>query len=205
MNFSSITEQLNQFIISSREHLPLTLIMIGVLWAIQVLNTLLGGRLNALGIYPRRLYGLPGIIFAPFLHGGFEHVFFNSIPLFILLNLLLLDPMSEFILVLVSIAVLGGFLTWLFGRRAIHIGASSLVMGLWGFFLFEAILRPGVNTIIVAFVIVYFLGGMFFLNLFPSDAKTSWEGHVFGCVAGVATAYGLPWLLQVLGEYHLFG
>jgi membrane associated rhomboid family serine protease len=187
--------QLNQLVISSRDNLPITLIMIGLLYAIQVLNTLLNGALNILGIHPRKLIGLPGIILAPFLHGNFEHLFFNTIPLFILLNVLLIYPMNEFVIILVSITVIGGALTWLFGRNAIHIGASGLIMGLWGFFLVGAIFHPSAVTIIVAVLILYYLGGLF-LNLLPSDASTSWEGHVFGFIGGVAVAYGLPWLMQ---------
>ena len=42
------------------------------LWIVFLINNLiLGGRLTDHGIIPRRLSGLPGIMWAPFLHGSF--------------------------------------------------------------------------------------------------------------------------------------
>ena len=62
-----------------------------VLWAVHFINWLLGYRLSLLGIYPRSAHGLLGIIFSPFLHGNIGHLVFNSIPLFFLANLVLLQ------------------------------------------------------------------------------------------------------------------
>lgn len=46
-----------------------------------VFQNLWRGGLDVFGILPRQLLGLRGIFFAPFLHGGFQHLVTNSIPL----------------------------------------------------------------------------------------------------------------------------
>ena len=105
------------------------------LWLMQLVNWALDYRLNILGIYPRSWHGLVGIVFSPFLHGGFNHVFFNSVILFVLANFVLLGGRTEFYQVSITIFLLGGFAVWLFGRKAIHIGASGVVMGYLGYLL----------------------------------------------------------------------
>src|SRR5690606_2972312 len=97
-------------------------------------------RLNIFGIYPRKIPGIIGIVFSPFLHGSAQHLFFNSIPLVVLAALILVKGHLYFYEVTIWIAVFSGVLTWLFGRSAFHIGASSVIMGYWGFLLFEAVI-----------------------------------------------------------------
>ena len=53
---------------------------LAVFWAVFVVNSLLGGSLLSLGVIPRTTIGLRGILFAPFLHGSFNHIAANSIP-----------------------------------------------------------------------------------------------------------------------------
>jgi membrane associated rhomboid family serine protease len=156
--------------------------------------------LNILGIWPRKLLGLPGIIFSPFLHGDFNHLFFNSIPLFIMASFVLLNGMRVFICVSVIIMILGGFCTWLIGRRGVHIGASSVIMGYWGYLLIEAYKHPTVISIALAIVCLYYFGGLA-LNLFPTKVKSSWEGHFFGFAAGLVAAYATPSILALGSAY----
>ena len=180
--------QLQALLATIETNLPATLIIILGLWLIQLINVLVGYRLNLIGIYPRHLFGLIGIPFFSFLHGGFNHLFFNSIPLFVLINFLLIDGINKFINLTISIIVLSGTAIWLFGRRAIHIGASCLVMGYWGFLLIDAYQHPSILSVILAVVCLYYFGGLFF-SVFPSEEKVSWEGHLFGLLAGLATNY----------------
>lgn len=166
-------------------NLPISLTIIGILWIVQIFNILLGYRLNYLGIYPRHLLGLPGIAFSPFLHGSFNHLFFNSIPLFILINFMLLAGWAQFVNVSLIIIILSGSLTWLFARPAIHVGASSVVMGYWGYLLITAYYHPSVLSLVLGVLCLYYLGGLFF-SIFPSEESVSWEGHVFGLLSGFA-------------------
>src|SRR3989338_8493449 len=73
----------------TQSHLVLTLGFIGILYAIQILNVLVGYRLNVLGIWPRHFFGLIGIPFSPLLHGNFQHLILNTLPLFVFSNFIL--------------------------------------------------------------------------------------------------------------------
>ena len=166
-------------------------VLLLILWAIHIVNSALNYRLNVLGIYPRRPQGLMGIVFSPVLHGNYAHITFNSIPFFFLTDFLLVSGTRQFYLISACIMLLSGFATWCVGRKAIHIGASSLILGYFGYLLTNAILHPNGSTIIIAIFTVYYFGSLIF-NLFPTDVKTSWEGHLFGFLAGIATVYLLP-------------
>lgn len=170
-------------------NLPFVLSILGLLWLVQCVNALLGYRLNYLGIYPRSFFGLVGIVCSPFLHGNFNHLFFNSIPLFVLMSLVLVYGTTAFLHITGTIIVFSGAATWLLGRRAIHIGASNLIMGYWSFLLTLAISQHSTMTLILGAVCVYYLGGLV-TGLVPTDKSVSWEGHVFGFIAGILVAYG---------------
>ncbi|HEX4045708.1 MAG TPA: rhomboid family intramembrane serine protease, partial [Gammaproteobacteria bacterium] len=86
------------------------------------------------------------------------------------------------------IIVLGGFGTWLIGRRGTHIGASGVIMGYWAYLLFYAYQYPTAVSVALAAVCLYYFGGLF-LNLFPTQVKSSWEAHLCGFLAGLAAAY----------------
>ena len=171
-----------------RAHMPMALMLLGFLWAIQLVNALMNYRLNYLGIFPRHVSGLMGIVFAPFLHGSFNHLFFNSIPLFALSCFLLIKGTPAFVMISVIIIIFSGFGTWLFGRRGIHIGASSVIMGYFGFLLVNAYKHPSVMSFALGVLCVYYFGSLF-LSLFPQEERVSWEGHVIGFAAGILAVY----------------
>lgn len=170
------------------ENLPITLSFIGLLFAIQILNALIGYRLNLLGIWPRKIFGWIGIPFSPFLHGNFSHLFFNMLPLFIFSNLIMLQGLPVFLTASAWIIGLSGILIWLFARSGIHVGASALIMGYLGYLLIGIYYKPTALSFVVGATCFLYFGGML-TNLFPdSNRQISWEGHVFGFVAGIATA-----------------
>jgi membrane associated rhomboid family serine protease len=185
---SDITRSFAQIFASFQTHLPLLLIIIAILTAIQILNALLGYRLNNLGILPRSPRGLIGVITSPFLHGGFGHLFSNIIPLFILSALILVNGQRHFFDVTILIVLFSGIGVWLFGRHAMHVGASSVVMGYWGFVLATAYQQRSMVAILLAIICLYYLSWLIF-SLFPQDRKVSWEGHLLGFLAGLLTSY----------------
>ena len=170
-------------------NLPISAGFIGVLFGIQLINALCGYRLNTLGIWPRKPLGWIGIPFSPFLHGNFTHFIFNAVPLFAFSNFILLQGTRIFYAATVAIILLSGILIWLFGRRGIHVGASALIMGYLGFILVGVYYHPTALSIMVGGVCLFYFGGVL-MNLLPSqDKRVSWEGHVYGFLAGVITAY----------------
>ena len=166
----------------------LLLFIMGTLWGIQLLNMLCGYRLNVLGIYPRRFFGLRGIVFSPFLHGSVPHLFLNSIPLMVLMTLILVGGQGVFYSVSISIIAVSGLVTWMFGRSGFHVGASSIILGYWGFLLCDAFLKRSLIALILAGLCLYYFSSLIY-NLFPQGKGISWEGHLAGFLAGVATSY----------------
>lgn len=187
-------QQLQDTVASLQNNIPFLLILMAALWAIHLLNWLLHYRLNILGIYPRTWHGFIGIFCSPFLHGDFNHLFFNSIPLFILACFISLQGWQVFYCVSAIIILLGGFAVWLFGRPAIHVGASGLIMGYWSYLLLNTYRQPTLVGVVLGIVGLYYLGAGLALNLLPRE-RSSWEAHIFGFAAGIAAAYLCPLVL----------
>lgn len=193
----NISAELNAFIESSRAVMPLLLKIIGGLWALNLLNWATKSRFNLLGLIPRRIYGLPGIIFSPLLHADFTHLLFNTLPLFALSLFILSSGVTLYIEVTLIIWVVQGLLVWLFGRRGNHIGASGVISGYFAFVLAQAVERPSVTTLFVGGIALYYFGGIL-LSLFPTEERVSWEGHLFGFLAGIFTVFLLSGKFQAL-------
>ena len=164
--FESIADAAQQV----NQYLPLTAGFVGLLFAIHIINWILGYRLNVLGIWPRKTWGWLGIPFLPFLHGDFGHLIFNSVPLFIFSNLILLQGLNIFLTSTGIIIALGGILIWAFGRRGIHVGASALIMGYFGFIVMGIYQKPTPLAFVVGIVSVFYFSSMF-VNLLPSGDK----------------------------------
>lgn len=171
-----------------KQNALMAIIVVGVLWVIHVINFVLKYQLNSLGLFPRKIRGIPGIIFSPFLHGSFTHLFLNSIPLFVLLDFILMGGIHSAILVSVWIVLISGILLWLFGRKGNHIGASGLIMGYLAYLLINAIEHPSIKTVVLGIICLYYFGGLVF-SIFPKEERTSWEGHLFGFIAGIAVVF----------------
>ncbi|MDF1678001.1 MAG: rhomboid family intramembrane serine protease [Legionellaceae bacterium] len=159
-----------------------------ILWGVYFINLALGGVLLFLGITPRKLYGLPGILCAPFLHANFNHLFFNTIPLLVLSAFILVNGLPYFILVTLSITLLSGTLVWLFAKPGLHVGASGVITGYWGLLVIDIYQEGSATAIILGLVSLYYFAAIFF-GIFPTKKGVSWEGHLFGLIAGIATAF----------------
>src|SRR3974390_1673480 len=118
---------------SIREELSGGLLFVGTIWAVFFLS-LLFPSLHSFVVTPRTPPGLVGILAMPFLHVNLQHILGNTVPLLILLTLLAGSKARSWEIV-VDVALLGGGLLWLFGRTAIHVGASGLIFGLITFLI----------------------------------------------------------------------
>lgn len=187
--YYTIIEMVNQ----SKAGMPILFAMLGIIWGIFFLTLLSRNALLNLGIHPRRLIGLPGIVFSPFLHAGFNHIFFNSIPLFLLSNFLLITGFDYYFNVTFYLLFGSGILVWLVGRPAIHVGASSIITGYWSFLVMNAYHNGGIQSIILGAISFYYFAAIFF-GIFPTNKGVSWEGHLSGFISGIILNYTLVYL-----------
>ena len=162
-----------------------------VMWAVELVNLLLGHRLNVLGILPRTIAGVPGIALAPFLHYGIRHVLLNTMPLVILGWLVILHGPRAFLEVSLAIILVSGVSIWLLGRSGYHVGASGLIFGYFGFLVARGWYERSFSSILIAAVTIVLYGGIL-LGLLPIRASVSWEAHLFGLLAGILAARLVP-------------
>jgi len=188
--------ELDVFYASAQQQLPLMINIMLALWGFNILNWVIGSPFNQLGILPRTMQGLLGIFFAPILHANFNHLFFNSFPLFALALFILSQGLVLFLWVTTLIVLLSGTAVWLIGRWGNHIGASSLIAGYFGYLLASAYHNPTIISLFLGGVSIYYFGGIFF-SLFPTEEKVSWEGHLTGFLAGLATLYICQEILRI--------
>ena len=145
-------------------------------------------RLDAYGIVPRQIDGLSGVATAPFLHAGFGHLLANTFPLLILGALIAFKGFRRFVAVSLGVIVLGGLGLWVIGRDGVHVGASIVVFGYFGYLIAAAVFERRLRSIVLAAVATLLYGGLIW-GVLPSDSAISWEGHLSGLVAGVFIAW----------------
>lgn len=155
-----------------------------LLWAIELINSLLGRALNVYGVIPRTGIGLRGILFMPFLHGNFAHLAANTIPLIVLGWLIMLRKTSDFFTVSIVTMVVSGLGIWLTGApHSVHIGASGLIFGYLGFLLLRGYFERRISSIILSLTVGLVYGSLIW-GVLPSQPGISWQGHLFGLIGG---------------------
>ena len=171
--------------------LVIPLIIVALMWLVKVVEVSLGVDLGRYGVAPHTLRGLLGIFTLPFLHGSWEHLLSNTVPILVLGTALYYCYPSLANRVLLITYLASGLLTWCIGNPAsTHIGASAIVYGLNLFLIFSGFIR-GNRLLIVISLIMVFLYGSFIWGMIPSLAipqNISWEGHLSGAIIGVLLA-----------------
>ncbi|MEZ0338954.1 rhomboid family intramembrane serine protease [Mycobacterium sp. pV006] len=175
---------------------------VALLYVVEIIDTVLGNRLDQDGIRPLQTDGLWGILWAPLLHGGWPHLIANTVPALVLGFLMTLAGMGRFIAATAIIWVLGGFGTWLIGNIGVHcpyvgvqcttthIGASGLIFGWLTFLIVFGFFTRTVWEIVVGVIVALVYGGVL-LGVLPGTPGVSWQGHLAGAVAGLVAAYVL--------------
>ena len=173
------------------------LTFVALLYLVELIDQLMGGRLDSNGIRPLTSDGLWGIIFAPVLHASWQHLMANTVPLLVLGFLMTLAGLSRFVWATVIVWILGGFGTWLIGNVGSacgptdHIGASGLVFGWLTFLLVFGIFVRRFWDIVIGLVVLLAYGSVLLgaMPVLHQCGGVSWQGHLSGAVAGVAAAY----------------
>lgn len=164
-------------------------IVAAVLTGVQAVNSLTGYRMNEAGIRPRTLTGLWGILDAPLLHHGWPHLWANLVPLVVFGFLILIAGLRQFVAVTVLIWLLAGFGVWLTGAaHTVTVGASTLVFGWLSFLVLRGFFARRAAQIVLGVVLLALWGGIFF-GVLPGREGVSWQGHLFGAIAGALGAF----------------
>ena len=141
-------------------------ITIAIFWILELSDFFIfQGKLDIFGIIPRNPIGLRGLLFAPFLHGGFGHLLANTVPFLTLGWLTMIQETSDFYIVSIVTMIVGGLGVWLRGYFQKNLPSISLS------------------------IIVFVLYGGFVWGVLPSQPGVSWEGHLFGFLGGIIAAW----------------
>lgn len=165
---------------------------VALFWFLEAVDRLiLNGALDGFGIIPRTAVGLWGVFLAPFLHLGFAHVAANSIPFLVLGWFVMLNRQAAFWIVTGVTAVVSGLGVWLFApSNSVHLGASGLIFGYFGFLLLRGYFERSLRSITLALLVLFLYGGMIW-GVLPLRVGISWQGHLFGFIGGGLAAYWL--------------
>lgn len=162
--------------------------MAALMWLVEIVDEVAGGRLDRHGIEPRDPDGLDGIVFAPFLHGGFDHLIGNTIPFLVLGFAIALGGALRVAAVTAIVALVGGLGTWLIApENTVHIGASGIVFGYAAYLVARGAFTRSLLQIGLGVVVLVVWGTTLLQGLVPEDG-ISWQGHLFGAVGGVVAA-----------------
>lgn len=163
-------------------------VFVALIWLVKLFEFVTEIDLALLGVLPRTLKGFPGILFSPLIHGDWDHLLSNTLPFLILGFLLIYSYPKVALKVFVFIYLASGFMVWLIGREAYHIGASNLVYGFAFFLFFSGVFRKDIQSIAMSLLVVFMYGSIVW-GVLPLRWEISWEGHLMGGIAGAFIAY----------------
>ncbi|WBL21877.1 rhomboid family intramembrane serine protease [Zunongwangia sp. HRR-M8] len=193
---------------SSKENFQFTPGVIGyplafvlIIWIVFWAEVRFGFSLNHLGVFPRTLVGLRGVLFSPFIHSGIKHLFNNTIPLLVLSMALFYFYRSIRWKVLGYGFFLTGIVTWLIARPAFHIGASGIIYLLASFLFFKGIFSKHYRLVALSLIVVFLYGGLLWY-VTPIDPEISWEGHLSGLIVGLIFAFTFKKDIAISPKYR---
>ncbi len=158
-----------------------------IIWLVFWFEVRFGFKFSEFGVYPQTLSGLRGVILSPFIHGDIQHLYHNSIPLFVLSMAMFYFYKPIAWRVLLWGILVSGFLTWCIGRPSYHIGASGLIYVLVSFTFFKGVFAKHFRLIALSLLVVFLYGSMIWYTL-PIEEGISWEGHLSGLITGLLFA-----------------
>ena len=160
-----------------------------LLWVLEIVDTTVDHRLDQYGVEPRESDGLLGILFAPLLHAGWDHLSANTLPVLILGFLVLVSGIGRGLEATAIIWVVAGLGVWLVApSHTVHLGASVLIFGWLVYLMVRGIFTRRAGEIILGMVLFFLYGGLL-LGVLPGQPGVSWQGHLFGAIGGGLAAW----------------
>ena len=167
-----------------RPGLGLLVAWILIAWMVELVDKQTSFNLDQYGIEPRDLVGLRGVLLSPWLHGSWQHLLANTVTFLGLGVIMILVGGRRFLSITWYLVLLSGLGTWIIARGGVHIGASGLIYGYFGYILGRAIWERRILWIIFGILVAVIYGGMIG-GVLPGKAGISWEGHLAGLLGGV--------------------
>ncbi|MCE7006564.1 rhomboid family intramembrane serine protease [Kibdelosporangium philippinense] len=160
-----------------------------LLYLVELADVILPVDLDRWGILARSWSGLDGVIWAPLLHDGWSHLFSNTLPVVLFGFLAMAGGLGQWIAVTVTIWLVSGLGVWLTAPSGVvTVGASGIAFGWLAFLLVRGIFNRSLKQLAVAIVLFLYWGSTL-LGVLPGNPQISWQGHLFGALAGVLTAW----------------
>ena len=166
-------------------------VMAAIMWIVEIFDQISGDDLDQYGIQPRDVDSLPGIVAAPFLHAGFDHLIGNTIPFLILGAIIALGGATRVLLTTAIIILVAGLGTWLIGpTHSVHVGASGVVFGYAGYVIARGVFSRSLLELAIGALVVVLYSSTLLSALVPTQG-ISWQSHLFGGIGGVLAAWML--------------
>ncbi|MET0233602.1 MAG: rhomboid family intramembrane serine protease [Kibdelosporangium sp.] len=160
-----------------------------LMYLVELIDVALPVNLDRWGILARSWSGLDGVIWAPLLHAGWDHLLSNTLPVLLFGFLAMAGGLGQWIAVTVTIWLVSGLGVWLTAPSdVITVGASGIAFGWLAFLLVRGIFNRSLKQLAVA-VVLFLYWGSTLLGVLPGNPQISWQGHLFGALAGVLTAW----------------
>jgi len=181
---------------SSRARLPdrdydgfvVVFALVALMWVSEIVDTVVDHRLDGYGIEPRDVDGLTGVIAAPFLHGGFDHLIANTVPFLVMGLVIAFKGAIRVAAVTVIVGLVSGLGTWLVAPAdTVHVGASGVVFGYAAYLLSRGFFDRDLLGLAIGLVVGAIWGTALLGGLLPQEG-ISWQGHFFGAVGGILAA-----------------
>ncbi|MCC9195553.1 rhomboid family intramembrane serine protease [Arthrobacter sp. zg-Y820] len=171
----------------ARTALFVSLGLAALVWGCYLLALFAGPAvLHQLGILPRRVDGLDGILFGPLLHAGINHLLGNTLPLVVFSFLTLLEGVRRYLVVLASSWLASGLGVWLFGG-GLTVGISGVVFGLFAYLMVRGIYNRDLVQLLLGGILFLVYGSLLW-GVLPVSIGVSWQAHLFGAAGGVLAA-----------------
>jgi len=174
-----------------RNAIPPALFVVVIMWLVYWADFLFIFDFHKLGVLPKTIEGLKGILFMPLIHAhsDFKHILNNSVPTFLLLTLLFYSYKDIALKVFFGSWILTGILVWIFAtnKGSFHIGMSGVIYALAAFLFTSGVLRKYLPLQALSLFIVFLYGSLIW-GIFPTTPRISWEGHLMGMIVGVLLA-----------------